>query len=90
MCYDGLTVDLLKAKLRDGTIYTSNGVVEIIKPLLEEYMDQYPRIGMYLRGDSGFAVPKLFELLEHNGGSYAIRLNVNKIIFQCCLSCGKT
>ncbi|KXG77765.1 hypothetical protein AN619_03670 [Thermotalea metallivorans] len=27
LCYDGLTGDLLKAELRDGTVYSSNGVV---------------------------------------------------------------
>lgn len=82
LCYDGLTGDLLKSELRDGTVYTSNGVVDFIKPLLEEYMNQYPRIDLYLRGDSGFAVPKLFELLEHNSGSYAIRLKVNKTLYS--------
>ena len=82
LCYDGLTGDLLKAELRDGTVYTSNGVVEFTKPLLEEYMEKYPNVALYLRGDSGFAVPKLFELLEHNGGSYAIRLKVNKILYS--------
>jgi hypothetical protein len=82
LCYDGLTGDLLKAELRDGTVYTSNGVVDFITPLLEEYMNRYPGIALYLRGDSGFAVPKLFELLEHNSGSYAIRLKVNKTLYS--------
>lgn len=36
LCYDGLTGDLLKAELRDGTVYTSNGVVEFMQPLLDE------------------------------------------------------
>jgi len=34
-------------------------------------------VSLYLRGDSGFICPDLFELLESNGTSYAIRLKVN-------------
>ncbi len=30
LCYDGLTGDLLKAELRDGTTYSSTGVVEFM------------------------------------------------------------
>lgn len=52
LCYDELTGDLLKAELRDGTVYTSNGAVEFIKPVLTEYMEQYPSAKVYLRGDS--------------------------------------
>ena len=39
LCYDGLTGDLLKAQLRNGNVYTSNGVVEFLEPLLKEYID---------------------------------------------------
>ena len=81
-CYDGLTGDLLKAELRDGSVYTSNGAVEFMEPLLTEYMDQYPDTKVYLRGDSGFAVPELFSLLEHNGCSYAIRLKANNVLYK--------
>jgi hypothetical protein len=77
LCYDGLTGDLLKTELRDGNVYTSNGSVEFLKPLLMEYMEQYPNTKVYLHGDSGFAVPELFDLLEHNGCPYAIRLKAN-------------
>jgi hypothetical protein len=82
LCYDGLTGDLLKTELRDGNVYTSNGSVEFVKPLLMEYMEQYPNIKVYLRGDSGFAVPELFDLLEHNGCSYAIRLKANSTLYK--------
>lgn len=82
LCYDGLTGDLLKSELRDGNVYTSNGVVPFLKPLLLEYMEQYPNIDVYLRGDSGFAAPELFDLLEHNGCSYVIRLKANNVLYK--------
>src|SRR5690625_4962209 len=37
VAFDGMTGDFLKAKLRPGNVYTSNGVVEFIKPLIERY-----------------------------------------------------
>lgn len=77
LCYDGLTGDLLKSMLRPGNVYTSVDCCTFLKPLLMEYLDDYPDITLYLRGDSGFATPDLFELLETNGTSYAIRLKVN-------------
>ncbi len=77
LCYDGLTGDLLKALLRPGEVYTSTDCCEFMKPLLMEYLDEYPDVTLYLRGDSGFACPELFELLETHGTSYAIRLKAN-------------
>lgn len=77
LCYDGLTGDLLKAMLRPGSVYTSTDCCDFLKPLLMEYLEDYPNVSLYLRGDSGFACPDLFELLESNGTSYAIRLKVN-------------
>ena len=82
LCYDGLNGDLLKAELRDGTVYTSNGATDFLEPLLLEYMENYPSTDVYLRGDSGFAVPGLFELLEHNACSYAIRLKANNNLYK--------
>lgn len=80
LCYDGLTGDLLKAVLRPGNVYTSKDCCEFLKPLLFEFLEDYPDTTLYFRGDSGFSDPGLFELLETNGTSYAIRLKVNTIL----------
>jgi hypothetical protein len=82
LCYDGLTGDLLKAGLRDGTTYSSNGVVDFMQPLLDEYSEKYPDIELFLRGDSGFATPDLFKQCETNGVAYAIRLKANKVLYS--------
>lgn len=81
LCYDGLTGDLLKAELRDGTVYSSNGVTEFMQPILDEYLNNYTDTILYLRGDSGFATPDLFKQCESNGVSYAIRLKANKTLY---------
>ncbi len=62
VAFDGATGDFLKAKLRPGNVYTSNGVVEFIQPLIEHYNEIFPETSLFLRGDSGFAVPALYEL----------------------------
>lgn len=82
LCYDGLTGDLLKAMLRPGAVYTSTDCCEFMKPLLMEYLEDYPDTALYFRGDSGFACPELFELLETNGTSYAIRLKANDTLIK--------
>ena len=82
LSYDGLTGDLLKAELRDGTTYFSNGVVHFMQPLLDEYSKNYPNTKLFLRGDSGFATPDLFEQCETNGVSYAIRLKANSVLYS--------
>ena len=78
LCYDGLTGDLLKMELRDGTLHCSNNAETFIEPLLKEYMNR--RMKTYLRGDSGFSSPKLYKTCECNGCSYAIRLKQNNVL----------
>ena len=75
LCYDGLTGDLLKAELRDGTLHCSNDADKFMAPLFQEYLER--GIKTYLRGDSGFSSPKLYKTCEMNGCSYAIRLKQN-------------
>ena len=77
LCYDGLTGDLLKAELRDGTQYCSKEADSFMKSLLDGFLCDFPDIPLYLRGDSGFASPKLYEVLEDKNCKYAIRLKEN-------------
>ena len=80
LCYDGITGDLLKVELRDGTQYCSKEADEFMIPLLQEYRSKYPSLPLYLRGDSGFATPELYEACEENDCKYAIRLKQNKTL----------
>ena len=77
VAFDGLTGDFLKAQLRPGHVYTSNGVVDFLRPLLEHYNETFPETSMLVRGDSGFAVPDLYELCEKESVYYIIRLKSN-------------
>ena|GEM_PF-4037083 len=77
LVFDGLTGDLLKAELRSGNTYTSKGAPNFLYPLLLELQDEYPETNLFLRGDSGFADVLMYEKLETNKTSYAIRLKEN-------------
>ena len=80
LCYDGITGDLLKAELREGTRYCSNGAAAFIIPLMQEFREKYPSVPLYLRADSGFASPDLYEACEENDCKYAIRLKLNPVL----------
>lgn len=80
LCYDGLTGDLLKAELRNGTQYCSKDADQFMIPLMQEYREKYPSLPLYLRGDSGFASPVLYDACEENDCCYAIRLKDNKAL----------
>lgn len=78
LMFDGLTGDCLKAELRAGSVYTSRQVVRFAGPTLKRYGDLYPWVTPVIRGDSGFAVPELFELAEAKKAHYVIRLKANR------------
>ena len=80
VCYDGITGDLIKIQLRDGTKYSCTGVVDFLQPVLDEYLNDYPSIKLLLRGDSGFATPELYKQCEGNGTGYVIRLKENAVL----------
>ena len=77
LCFYGITGDLIKIQLRDGSRYSCTGVVDFLQPILDEYLEDYPSISLLLRGDSGFATPELYKQCEENGTNYVIRLKEN-------------
>ena len=48
-----------------------------MKSLLDEFLCDFPGLPLYFRGDSGFASPDLYEVLEDKNCRYAIRLKEN-------------
>ena len=68
VCYDGVTGDLIKIQLRDGTKYSCSGVVEFLQPILDEYLDDYPSIKLKennnLREKASYFVDKLAEITK--------------------------
>ena len=87
VAFDGITGDFLKAQLRPGNVYTSNGVVDFVEPLIKHYNENFPETTPFLRGDSGFAVPALYDLCERESVYYVIRLKSNAILQRMADEC---
>lgn len=77
LLFDGMTGDLIKAELRSGNVYTSRNVVKFMGPVISHYEKNHKDTYCVIRGDSGFALPKLYELAEQHNTTYAIRLKAN-------------
>lgn len=78
VAFDGLTGDFLKAELRSGNVYTSNGVGAFVEPLFEHYSQVVPVSNILVRGDSSFATPELYEVWEAYDSFFVIRLKANR------------
>jgi Transposase DDE domain group 1 len=70
--------DCLAAKLRPGNDHSADGWDEVLTPII----DRYRRHGqtVEVRGDAAFAMPELYEALEHRRVRYAIRLPANDVL----------
>ena len=77
LCYDGVTGDLIRAELRDGTSYCSRDITDFMEPIFQEYIQDYRFSNMFVRGDSGFAAPELYKQCEKYEVQYVIRLKAN-------------
>lgn len=79
LCYDGLTGDILRVELRDGKTYCGTDAHTFIEPLLEEYKERHMHVTV--RGDSGFAMPELYEMVEtYDNADYIIRVKKNTVL----------
>jgi hypothetical protein len=71
---DGDTDQPITAILRPGTCHASRGVVAILKRVVRAIRARWPGVAIEFRGDSGFAVPGLYDYLEAAQIRYAIAL----------------
>ena len=77
VCYDGLTGDPIRVELRNGTEYCGKDAADFLRPIFIEFKTYYPDIKLFFRGDSGFAMPEIYDLCEEFGVKYVIRLKQN-------------
>ncbi|MFC1491307.1 IS1380 family transposase [Nitrospinota bacterium] len=80
-CYHPLFVfnqfgDLERAVLRPGNVHSSKGWREALEPVVARHRGQ--KLARSLRADAAFARPEVYEFLEAEGFSYAIRLPANQ------------
>ena len=67
--------------LRPGNVHSAEGWRAVLEPVITRYRAR--DLMLYFRGDAGFAKPELYQLLEAEGISYAIRLPANQVSPAC-------
>ena len=77
LVFDAISGFPLAAVLRPGNTHASKGAVAILKRIIRRLKRAYPDATILLRADAGFAVPALYELLEHEKVKYTIGLITN-------------
>ena len=82
MCFNGLNGDLIRIQLRKGTQYCSTDVTKFMEPIFKEYTIDYPYTNLFVRCDSGYAAPEIYEQCEQYGAQYVIRLKANSNLYK--------
>ncbi|VKE04416.1 IS1380-Spn1 transposase [Streptococcus pneumoniae] len=72
--FEGKTGYCFNAQLRPGNRYCSEEADSFITPVLERFNQ------LLFRMDSGFATPKLYNLIEKTGQCYLIKLKKNTVL----------
>jgi hypothetical protein len=70
--------DVERVMLRRGNHASATFWRRVLMPVIDRYRGR--DIPKFFRGDSAFALPKLFALLEREGFRYAIRLKSNAVL----------
>ena len=78
--FDGQTGFPLAAWLRPGTVHASCGAVEVLAPVVRALRAAWPDVVILVRGDSGLAVPAVYEFCEAEGLLYAFGYTSNDVL----------
>jgi hypothetical protein len=78
--FDGDTGFPLAAWLRPGTVHASCGAVSTLRTIVNALRAAWPDVTILVRGDTGLAVPELYEYCETEGLLYAFGYSSNEVL----------
>jgi hypothetical protein len=78
--FDGVTGFPLAAWLRPGTVHASCGAVQTLQVIVGRLRAAWPHVVIVVRGDTGLAVPALYEYCEAEGLLYAFGYGSNDVL----------
>jgi hypothetical protein len=78
--FDGATGFPLAAWLRPGAVHASCGAVETLRTIVTQVRAAWPNVVILVRGDSGLAVPAVYEYCESEGLLYAFGFGSNDVL----------
>ena len=80
LVFDGATGFPLAAWLRPGTVHASCGVVTTLQTIVGALRAAWPDVLILVRGDTGLAVPEVYEFCEAEGLLYTIGYASNEVL----------
>ncbi len=80
--FDGDTGFPLAAWLRPGTVHASCGATSALAAIVGALRAAWPNVVILVRGDSGLAVPEVYEFCEAQGLLYAFGYASNEVLKQ--------
>jgi|SRR5579883_1823794 hypothetical protein len=80
LVYDGASGFPLAAWLRPGTVHASCGAVDILRPLVTQLRAAWPGVAITVRGDSGLAVPDVYDFCEAEHLQYVLGYASNAVL----------
>jgi hypothetical protein len=80
LVYDGASGFPLAAWLRPGTVHASLGAVDVLRAIVARLRQAWPGVAITVRGDSGLAVPEVYDFCEQEGLSYVLGYASNPVL----------
>ena len=80
LVFDGDSGFPLAAWLRPGTVHASCGAVSTLRVIVAALRAAWPNMTILVRGDSGLAVPEVYEFCEAEGLLYAFGYAGNEVL----------
>jgi hypothetical protein len=80
LAFDGETGFPLAAWLRPGTVHASCGAVQVLQDVVRQLRQAWPEVVILIRGDSGLAVPDMYDYCEREGLLYAFGYGSNEVL----------
>src|SRR5579872_778097 len=80
LVYDGHSGFPLAAWLRPGAVHASCGAVDVLAEVVAALRAAWPGVRILVRGDSGLAVPAVYEFCEAQDLSYVLGYGSNPVL----------
>ena len=78
--FEGETGFPLAAWLRPGTVHASGGAVSTLRRIVAALRAAWPEVLILVRGDTGMAVPEVYEFCEAEGLLYVFGYGSNEVL----------
>ncbi len=82
LAFEGHSGFPLAAWLRPGTVHAACGAVEVVQALVTRLRQAWPHVVIKVRGDTGLAVPRLYDYCEDAGLTYALGFAGNAVLHR--------